>query len=181
MHGGYGDQRQIGAMRNYWHSGARGGLGHLQGAPQAAHVHHVGLHDVYGPHVDHSMPGSQVPVLLTPSDVNIQRIRDPLGLLKAPVRAWFLEMADALSLKEPADPDGAVRRKAAVSIDQLRNTVAKAAGDGRHDLLGPPGPLVQVMRALGPHPPLEGVETEGVAEPAQAVGLLMRGDVAPHR
>jgi hypothetical protein len=90
-------------------------------------------------------------------------------------------VADALGLQEPADLDRAVRREAAVGVHQPGHTVAEGAGHGRHDLLGPAGPLIHVMPALGSDPPFEGVETEVVAEPAQPFGLLARGDVAPHQ
>ena len=134
----------------------------------SAHVHDVRLHDVDRAHLDHALPGGQVPVLLAAGDVDLERVGDALGLLELPVRAGLLEMTDALGLEQPADLDGARRREAAVGIDQLRDAVAERARHVRHDRLGAAGPLVDVAAALGPDAPLEGVEAVGVAQPHAA-------------
>jgi hypothetical protein len=46
-----------------------------QRALDAAHVEHVGLHDVHRAQVDHAPPGGEVPVLLAAGDIERQRLR----------------------------------------------------------------------------------------------------------
>ena len=51
---------------------------------------------------------------------DVQGIGHLLGLLELPVETWLFEMLDAVVLQQAADLDRALRRKAAIGVDQQR-------------------------------------------------------------
>jgi hypothetical protein len=63
----------------------------------------------------------------------------------------------------------------------LATPVAEHARHLWHDRLGTPGPFVDVVSALGPDAPLEGVEPLLIAQPQQALSLGCGRYVTPHR
>ena len=77
--------------------------------------------------------------------------------------------------------DGALHRETAVGIHHQGHLRAEGARHGGHDLLGAAGPLVDIASALSAHAELEGIESQTIAQLAQARGLVTRGDVALHR
>ena len=155
--------------------------GDAQRARQAAHVTHVGLHDVDRLHRDHVFPHRQVGVLLAAGDVERQGLTHLPRLLEFPVRTRFLEMAHAVVLQQLADLDRALRRITAVGVHQQFHAVAHGAAHGGHDLLGAARPLVHVVAAFGADPELEGIETELVTQRHQPRRLVRGRDVAFHR
>lgn len=180
VHRAHGHQRQVGAVGRARQTGGGGALHDRERARQPTHVHDIRLHDVDRAHLDHALPGRQIPVLLPAGDVESERVGDLFGLGQLPVGTGFLEMADAFRLEEPADLDRPARRVAAVGIDELRHAVAESARNLRHDRLGAPRPLIDVMAALGGDAPLEGVEALFVAQLHQPARFVGRGDVAAH-
>ena len=52
--------------------------------------------------------------------------------------------------------------------------------DGRHDRLGTPGPLIDIVAALCSDPELERIEAKLVAQPTQPFGLGRGSNIAPH-
>ena len=103
-------------------------------------------------------PGRNRAILLAAGDVDVERVAHLLRLLELPVGARLLVMADAVVLQHAADLDGALRREAAVGVDQQRDVVAQRAAHRRDDLLGAARPLVDVVAALGADAELERVE-----------------------
>ncbi len=87
-----------------------------------------------------------------------------LRLLDLPIGARLLEMRDAVVLQHVADLDGALRREAAIGVDQQGDAVAHAPAHGRHDLLGAARPFVDIAPAFGADAELEGVVAVAVAQ-----------------
>ena len=112
-------------MRGAGHACGVGHLRNKQGAGDAAHIHHIGLHDVDRADVDHPLPGGKVPVLLAPRDIQIQRGGHLCRGLQIPIGDRFLEVADAVILQEMPHLDGAGHGKAGVAVDQLCNAVTQ--------------------------------------------------------
>ena len=180
MHGEEGHHGQVGAVRRDGQTGGLGHLRHAQGAEHAAEVADVGLHDVYHAAVDHPRPVGHHAVLLAAGHIDLQRVGDLFGLLHVPVGAGFLVMRESVVLQHVPDLDRARRRIAGVGVHQERHVVAQRLAHGRNDRFGPTRPLVPVAADFGADAELEGVEAKVVAQPPEAVGFVLRGDVAPH-
>src|SRR5205823_6409929 len=147
-------------------------------APSTTQIYTLSLHDALP--IYHAFPGCKIPVLLSASDVHIERIGDELGFRELPVWTGLLVMADALRLEQSPDFDGSPRREAAVRIHEFRHVVAERARHLRHDRLRPARPFIDVPAALRPDAPLERVEALLVAQPHEPLGLLLGSDVAAH-
>ena len=140
-------------------------------AADAAEIEDVRLHDVDGAHLDHVPPGRDLAVLLAAGHRDVERVGHLLGLLELPVEARLLEMLDAVVLQHAADLDRALRREAAIGVDQQRRLVAERLADRRHDLFGAARPFVDVVAVFGGDAELEGVEAEFVAQPLEPLRL----------
>ena len=147
---------------------------------QPAHIHHIGLQHVDHMAVDHVLPVAHVAILFAAGHIDRQRVRDLPRPVRLPVGARLLIMGDAVGLQHVTDLDGALHPETAVRVDHLHHAVAQRARHQLDNLLGAARPFIQPAPAFGPDAELEGIKPFLVAQPAQPVRLVGRGDVALH-
>ena len=89
-------------------------------------------------------------------------------------------MRHSVALEHPPDGDRPGRRVAAVRVDEDRHVVSERRADSLDDCLGPSRPFVGVVPALLADADLDRVEPMLLAEPGEALRLVLGRDVPPH-
>ncbi len=151
----------------------------MQRLGESAQIEDVGLHQVDSPVADHPGEGRDLDLLLAARHIDIQCLGHGGGRVEVPPGHRLLVMRDAIILQHPAHGDGARHGEARIGVNQ-RVEAAQRPGYGGDDGLGPALPLVAILAHLGADAELGGGEALLGADPLQALGLLVGGQVTPH-
>ncbi len=145
VEGEEGHHREVCGMRDAGHAGIVGHSGDAEGAGESTDIEDVGLDDVDGRHFYHSAPLSEVVILLSAGDGNIECGGNLCGPFQFPIWAGFFEVADVIGFEEPTDLDGFGGRVAAIAVDEYCDAVTECFSYGGDKLFCSAGPLVLVV------------------------------------